>query len=386
MHLDMDAFFAAIEQRDHPEYRGLPVIVGAAPGTRGVVSTCSYEARVYGVKSAMPISEAYRRCPHAIYLRPDMKRYTAVSRQVVEILFTISPVVEPVSVDEAFVDITGLERLLGTPDQIGRLAKERIFSQLQLTASVGIGPNRLIAKLASDYQKPDGLTVILPDQVQAFLDPLPVGKLSGVGKVTEKKCHEAGIKTIRDLRLANLARLQELFGNTTGLSLYQRSRGIASAEVGVTETRKSISRELTYNKDTNDLQVLRNTLLDLSSDVGRMAREEGLAGRVIQIKIRLKNFETHTRQRRIETATSSDRQIFRVGWELFETSGFAGLPIRLIGIGLSDLVTPSEDPDSLFQSPETEKEKRLFAAVDQIKSRHGLGSIHLGHKQNKEED
>lgn len=386
MHLDMDAFFAAIEQRDHPEYQGLPVIVGAQPGTRGVVSTCSYEARTFGVRSAMPISEAYRLCPRGIYVPPDMRRYLAVSHQVMQILATISPVVEPVSVDEAFLDITGLERLFGPPEQIGSLAKQRIAAQLHLTASVGIGPNRLIAKLASDFRKPDALTVVRPENVQAFLDPLPVGKLSGVGKVLQKKCEQLRIQTIKDLRSISLEDLQRQFGAHTGFSLHERSRGIASAEVGLNDPRKSISREVTFNQDLRDIRVLHDTLLDLASDVGRLARGEEVAGRVVHLKIRLHGFETHTRQRRLEAATQSDRDIFRTGWELFEKSGFAGSLIRLIGIGLSGLEAPSGADSSLFKSEQAEKEKRLFAAVDLIKSRHGLRSIHLGNQAGGDKD
>ncbi len=386
MHLDMDAFFAAIEQRDHPEYRGLPVIVGAQPGTRGVVSTCSYEARTFGVRSAMPISEAYRLCPRGIYVRPDMRHYLDVSRQVMEILSTISPVVEPVSVDEAFLDITGLERLFGSPEQIGLLAKDRISSQLHLTASVGIGANRLLAKLASDYRKPDGLTVVRPGDVHSFLDPLPVAKLSGVGKVLQRKSEQIGIRTIKDLRSLGLEQLQRHFGEKTGLSLHQRSQGIGSAEVGVQDSRKSVSRELTFNKDVSNLRILHDTLLELASDVGRMARGEGVAGRVVHVKIRLEGFETHTRQRRLEAPTQSDRQIFRTGWQLFERSGFAGSRIRLIGIGLSDLDTTQEQPSSLFDSEKAEKEKRLFAAIDLIKARHGNRSIHLGNQPAGDKD
>ncbi len=386
MHLDMDAFFAAIEQRDHPEYRGLPVIVGAQPGTRGVVSTCSYEARRFGVRSAMPISEAYRLCPRGIYVRPDMRRYLGVSHEVMEILSTISPVVEPVSVDEAFLDITGLERLFGSPEQIGLLAKDRIASQLHLTASVGIGGNRLLAKLASDFRKPDGLTIVRPDEVQSFLDALPVAKLSGVGKVLQKKCEQVGIRTIRDLRCLGLRQLQNHFGEKTGLSLHERSQGIGSAEVGLQDPRKSVSREVTFDKDVSDVRILHDTLLELSSDVGRLARGEGLAGRVVHVKIRLEGFETHTRQRRLEAATQSDRQIFRTGWQLFESSGFIGSRIRLIGIGLSVLETASQPRSSLFDTEKAEKEKRLFAAIDLIKARHGSRSIHLGDQPAADKD
>lgn len=386
MHLDMDAFFAAIEQRDHPEYRGLPVIVGAQPGTRGVVSTCSYEARKFGVRSAMPISEAYRLCPNGIYVRPDMRHYLDVSHQVMETLATISPVVEPVSVDEAFLDITGLERLFGSPEQIGLLAKNRIVSSLHLTSSVGIGVNRLLAKLASDYRKPDGLTVVRPEEVQSFLDPLPVAKLAGVGKVLQKKCEQLRIRTLKDLRSLGLQQLQRHFGEKTGLSLHERSQGIGSAEVGLHDPRKSVSREVTFNKDVSDLRILHDTLLELASDVGRLARGEGVAGRVVHVKIRLAGFETHTRQSRLEAATQSDRLIFRTGWQLFERSGFAGSRIRLIGIGLSGLETPSGGHSSLFDSDRAAKEKRLFAAVDRIKARHGTGSIHLGNQPAQDKD
>jgi DNA polymerase IV len=377
MHLDMDAFFAAIEQRDCPEYQGLPVIVGALPGTRGVVSTCSYEARVFGVRSAMPISEAYRRCPQAIFLRPDMRRYQSVSKSVMQILSSISPVVEPVSVDEAFLDITGLEGLFGQPEEIGRLAQERIRSRLSLSSSVGIGPNRLIAKLASDFKKPGGLTVVPADHVLEFLEPMPVGKLSGVGKVLERSCQELGISTIGDLRCRGLSELQKHFGEKTGASLFERSQGIASNQVGGVEPRKSISREVTFETDTSDQSQLHDTLLELSCDVGRMARLEGVRGRVVTVKIRLKSFRTHTRQRRLSVSTDSDRDIFREGWGLYQSSGYAGKSIRLIGVGVSELETPPPSAGPL-PDPKASREKRLFEVVDRINDRHGRHSIHLG--------
>ncbi len=216
MHVDMDAFFAAIEQRDHPEYRGRPVVVGARPGGRGVVATASYEARRYGVGSAMPISEAYRRCPHAVYLRPDLERYGAVSRQVMVILEQVSPLVEPVSIDEAYLDISGLERLCGRPERIATRIKEEVRAELGLTLSVGIGPNRLIAKLASDYRKPDGLTWVRPDQVQAFLDPMPVARLRGVGTRSQERMHRLGVQRVEQLRGYALEDLQRHFGAKGG--------------------------------------------------------------------------------------------------------------------------------------------------------------------------
>ena len=205
MHIDLDAFFAAVEQRDHPQWRGLPLVVGAEPGRRGVVATCSYEARRYGVHSAMPISEAVRRLPsETVYVRPSMERYARVSRQIMGRLETISPVVEKVSIDEAYLDVSGLEQLVGPPEVIGQRAKAAIREAVGLTASVGIGPNRLIAKLASDFRKPDGLMVVPPEQVCAFLDPMPLSVLRGVGIKTAPRLERMGLKTIGDVRRLSL--------------------------------------------------------------------------------------------------------------------------------------------------------------------------------------
>ncbi|MES9968059.1 MAG: DNA polymerase IV, partial [Sedimenticola sp.] len=249
MHLDMDAFFASVEQRDNPEYQGKPVVVGARPGGRGVVATCSYEARRFGIHSAMPISEAYRRCPHAIYVRPDMKRYSEASRRIMAVLGEISPLVEPVSVDEAYLDISGLERLFGTPREIGLLTKRKVQDAVGLTCSVGIGCNRLIAKLASDYRKPDGLTVVMPDQNRAFLDPMPVSNLRGVGRQTLKTVKRLGIETVAQLRGYSLEQLQLHFGERGGEHLHNQARGIASDRIVTEYQRQSISKETTFGED-----------------------------------------------------------------------------------------------------------------------------------------
>lgn len=379
MHLDMDAFFAAVEQRDNAAYRGRPVIVGAEPGKRGVVSTCSYEARAFGVRSAMPISEAWRRCPQAVYVRPDMRKYSAVSDRLMHLLETISPVVEPASIDEAFLDVTGLERILGSPTDIGRRTKERVWRELGLTASVGIAPNRPIAKLASDYRKPDGLTVVADDEVIEFLSPLPVGKLPGVGVKGQQVCARLGLRTIGELREFGLAGLQHEFGVKTGQYLFDRSSGLGSDEVGALAPRKSLSKEVTFEKDVSDTSVIHDTLLRLAEEVGHGLRQEGSAGRTATLKIRLANFETHTRQRHLEEATDSDRVIFREAWGLFEASGFAGRSIRLIGLGVSGLTAPGRQ-GGLFEAPAGNpvRERKLFEAVDRIRERHGSNSIALG--------
>ncbi len=379
MHLDMDAFFAAVEQRDNPAYQGRPVIVGAEPGKRGVVSTCSYEARAFGVHSAMPISEAWRRCPQAVYLRPDMEKYAAVSHRLMELLGTVSPVVEPASIDEAFLDVTGLEKILGSPGDIGRHTKRLVWRELALTASVGIGPNRPIAKLASDYRKPDGLTIVLADEVIAFLSPLPVAKLPGVGVKGQQVCARLGLKTIGALRDFGLVGLQREFGTKTGQYLFDRANGLGSDEVGVLAPRKSLSKEVTFEKDVLDTQVIHDTLLRLAEDVGRGLRQEGSVGRTATIKIRLSNFETHTRQKHLDEPTDSDRAIFREAWNLFETSGYAQRTIRLIGIGMSGL-SDARRQGGLFEDStgNSDRERKLFEAVDRIRERHGSRSIALG--------
>jgi len=386
MHLDMDAFFASVEQRDTPEYRGRPVVVGALPGNRGVVATCSYEARAYGIRSAMPISEAYRRCPDAIYLRPSMQRYVDASQHVMKCLLDISPVVEPVSIDEAYLDISGLERLFGSAEEIGQRTKALIQNELHLTASAGIGPNRLIAKLASDARKPDGLTVVPPEEVLGFLAPMPVSNLRGVGKQTLKKFNYLQIHTVEQLRRLSLKELKRQFGDKSGPYFYNQSRGISSDNVGAERKRQSISKETTFNEDTSDQEAIRNTLLWLSSEVARIARREQLSGIVVTLKIRLAGFETHIKQRRLEKLTNSNRRIFQTGLELYRSSGFAGQPLRLIGIGISGWECSENQQADLFASPaqSDEQDRQLYETLDKITNRFGKEKLMLGtHRKNK---
>ena len=230
-HVDLDAFYASCEQRDHPEYRGCPVVVGAMPGNRGVVAAASYEARTFGIHSAMPIAEAVRRCPDAVYLRPDMDKYQRASRKVFEILDEITPVVEKASIDEAYLDLSGLEKLAGPPDAIGREIRRRIRGATGLTASVGIGPNRLIAKLGSEAGKPDGLRVIRPDEVLAFLAPMPVANLRGLGRQTQKIFARLHIRTLAELRATPMATLKEYLGDKAAESFHRQAHGRASVEI-----------------------------------------------------------------------------------------------------------------------------------------------------------
>jgi DNA polymerase-4 len=390
MHIDLDAFFASIEQRDHPEYRGRPLVVGAEPGKRGVVATCSYEARRYGVRSAMPISEAARRLPPGtVYLRPSMARYGEVSRQIMTALESVSPVVEQVSVDEAFLDVSGMERLIGSPEVIGRRAKAVIHDAVGLTASVGIGPNRLIAKLASDYQKPDGLTLVLPDQIEAFLDPQPLTVLRGLGVKSAPILQRLGLKTVADVRQLSLLELRRHLGDLAGTKIYEQSRGIASDRIHRDTERKSISKETTFNEDITDREILRDTLHWAAQEVGYVARQEGRKGNQVTLKIRFRGFETHTRSRTLPTPTSADSEIFKQAWELFQLERWSSRPVRLIGLGITGWYTdtsPAVEQGDLFEemTPEPDpKQDLLYETLDAVTEKFGRTSVRLGIRQKK---
>ncbi|MCU7922458.1 MAG: DNA polymerase IV [Candidatus Thiodiazotropha sp. (ex Dulcina madagascariensis)] len=391
MHIDLDAFFASIEQRDHPEYQGRPLVVGAAPGKRGVVATCSYEARRYGVRSAMPISEAARRLPpETLYVRPNMARYGKVSQRIMEALEQISPLVEKVSVDEAFLDISGMERLAGSPENIGQRAKAVIHEAVGLSASVGIGPNRLIAKLASDYQKPDGLTVVLPDQLQTFLDPQPLTVLRGLGAKSAPILHRLGLQTVADVRRLSLLELRRHLGNLAGTKIHEQARGIASDCVHLNTERKSISKETTFNEDITDQEVLRDTLHWAAQEVGYVARQEGRKGSVVTLKIRFRGFETHTRNRTLPTPTAADLEIFQQAWDLYRSRRWAERPVRLIGVGISGWesdTSPAADQGDLFDKMEPEvdaKQDRLYETLDAVSEKFGRMIVRLGVQRRKE--
>jgi DNA polymerase-4 len=382
MHVDLDAFYAAIEQRDHPDWRGLPVVVGAEPGKRGVVATCSYEARRYGVHSAMPISEASRRLPlETVYVRPRMDDYARVSRQVMEALETISPVVEKVSIDEAYLDVSGMEQLVGPPEIIGQRVKAAIREAVALTASVGIGPNRLIAKLASDYRKPDGLTEVLPEQVREFLDPMPLMVLRGVGVKTAPRLQRMGLKTVGDVRRLSLEEIRRHLGARAGAQVHLQARGIADDRVYPASERKSISKETTFWEDIVDSAVLRDTLRWAAQEVGFLARHEGLAGAVVTLKIRLRPFETHIRSRTLPTRTASDGVIFRTAWDLFRAEAWVGKPVRLIGLGLSGWEEQGGVQPDLFgvEAPEQHpQDQHLDETLDAVRRKFGKGYLQRG--------
>jgi DNA polymerase IV len=382
MHVDLDAFFAAVEQRDHQQWSGRPVVVGAAPGGRGVVATCSYEARRYGVHSAMPISQVVRRLPpETVYVRPDMPRYGAVSQQVMAVLGEVSPIVEQVSIDEAFLDISGMERLLGPPRAIGERTKVLVREATGLTASVGIGPNRLIAKLASDHEKPDGLTIVPPGEVNAFLDPMPLSVLRGVGTRTASRLTRLGLKSVGDVRRLPLATLRRALGQHAGTRLHLQASGIADDQVHPQTPRKSISKETTFPEDLSDPEVLRETLRWAAQEVGFLARREGRKGLVVTLKVRLHPFETHTRSRTLPVPTASDLELFQTAWELFRSGPWQRRAVRLMGLGLSGWESAPVQRD-LFDtdcaSAPSPHDERLDETLDAIRTRFGKGTIRRG--------
>ncbi|MCP4285013.1 MAG: DNA polymerase IV, partial [Gammaproteobacteria bacterium] len=320
-------------------------------------------------------------CPDVVYLRPDMAKYSRVSRDIFQILETITPVIEPVSVDEAYLDLTGLEKLIGPPEIIGTEIKRRTLEATGLTVSVGIGPNRLIAKLGSEHRKPDGLMVVYPDQVLDFLAPMPVANLRGLGRQTQKIFSRLGIRTVAQLRDVPLRTLEQHLGRKATASFQQQALGIASSEVVPGRSRKSISKETTFEADVREQEILHDALHKLAAEVAATARREQLSGSVVTLKIRFTGFETHTRQRKLSIATHDERGILREAWALFLGSKLPSKPVRLIGVGISDWQQVKSNPvqADLFDQPRVpEIDDRLLKTIDRVADRFGKGMLQLG--------
>jgi DNA polymerase-4 len=385
-HVDLDAFFASVEQRDNPAYRGKPLVVGALPGGRGVVAACSYEAREFGIHSAMPISEAYRRCPDGIYVRPQMHKYVEESRRIMALLDDLTPAVEKASVDEAYLDISGLERIVGSPEQIGRRIRLAIQKETGLTASVGIGPNRLVAKLGSEACKPDGLKIVQPGEVLDFLGPMPVSNLRGMGKKTLGRIARLNISTVEELREVPLAQLEAILGSKAAAGFMRQARGIASSEIVTARQRKSISKETTFSRDETDTARLHDVLRDLARQVARTARRETLAGRVVTLKVRYEGFETFTRRITLDHATHDERLLLETGWRLFTNGTLPDRPVRLIGIGISGWGLPemNQTQSDLFDTaPAPQTDKKILEAIDKLNDKYGKTLLKIGvSKQN----
>ena len=351
LHVDMDHFFTAIEERMHPEYRGKPVIVGADPKEgkgRGVVSTCNYEARKYGVRSGMPISRAWKLCPNAIYLPVNYELYTKVSERIMAILRKYADKFESWGIDEAFLDVTSKVRDYAEAEALARQIKKEILEKEGLTCSIGIGPNKLVAKIASDYQKPDGLTVVTEEEAERFLAPLPVRKLLWVGRKTEQKLRVMGIKTIGDLARYDPTVLAETFG-VIGTQLYLMAHGIDKSEVEEQRQIKSISRDITFEEDTSDFNLVLDTLEKLAEEVHNDLVRQQLYFKTVTVRVRYENFETHTHSRTLPFMTNRLQDLKKTAKELIQDYLKPERKIRLIGVRVSNFIS-------------AEKQKTLDAA------------------------
>ncbi len=372
LHVDMDAFFAAVEQHDRPALKGCPVVVGAPADQRGVVAAASYEARRFGIHSAMPSAEAARRCPSAVFVMPRMARYQEVSAAVFAIFEGFTPLVEPLSIDEAFLDVTGAQSLFGSGADMGNAIRHRIRAGTGLTASVGVATNKFLAKLASDLNKPDGLTVVptTRDGIIAFLAPLPVGRIWGVGSVLQAQLNAAGIITIGDLQHQPPAALEQITGKHTADHLLRLAFGEDARELETEREEKSISKEHTFSRDVRDAQRLERTLLELTDDVGMKLRERKRYAGTARLKLRWRNFKTITRQRPLEPPCCDDFSLRAAALALLHAEGVRQA-VRLIGFGVCDLQDHPAAQLSLFGSETTDKRERLCRVVDDLRKRFG---------------
>ncbi len=371
LHVDLDAFFAAVEQRDRPELRGRPVVVGGGgPNDRGVVSAASYEARVFGIRSAMPLRTAAALCPDAVFLPVDGRKYDQVSGEVMAILRRFTPLVEPVSIDEAFLDVTGSRALFGDGGAIARRIKEAVRSEVSLTASVGVGPTKLVAKVASDLRKPDGLVVVEPGTEAAFLEPLPISRLWGVGPATAAVLREYGVATIGDLARLPEDVLVRRFG-PHGAALHDRAVGRDADPVAGRDPAKSIGHEHTFDHDTSDRETLERTLLAMAEGVSARLRGAGLRARTVTVKVRDSSFRTITRQRTLEEPTDLTEPIWRAALMLAEPE-LRGIRVRLIGVTASHF---DEPPQLALFREEDERRRRLVGATDAIRTRWGTKAL-----------
>lgn len=376
LHIDMDAFYASVEIRDNPKLRGLPVVVGGSPKGRGVISAASYEARKFGVFSAMPSSQAVRLCPNVVFVKTRMNHYAKISKQIREIFFRFTSLVEPLALDEAFLDVSGCEKLFGDGPGIARQIKDAIQDELGLTASAGVAPNKFLAKLASDLEKPDGLVVVPPDDIEGFLDPLPIQRVWGVGKQTLKKFHRLNVKTIAELRRLDRPTMQQFFGINSE-HFWRLSRGLDTRPVVPDRIAKSVSHETTFSRDLMDRDTLRAWLLELSQQVGRRLRRYDIRGRTVQIKVRFSDFRTITRSLSLGEPSSSSEELEGAVVELFDRVEIDN-GIRLVGMGVSNLTSSPVAQQMLFDNEERSRNARLDEMQDQLKERFGHDAIRRG--------
>ena len=377
LHVDMDAFYAAVEERENPALRGKPVVVGSEPKEgrgRGVVATANYAARRYGIGSAMPISEAWRRCPKAVYLRPRMRLYADVSRQIRAIFERFTDLIEPISIDEAFLDVTASRRLYGDGPAIAGLIKDAIRKEERLTASIGCAASKFIAKIASDLDKPDGLVVVRAGGEAEFLAPLPIGRLWGAGPKALERFRRLGCATIGDAAGLDRDVLVRAFGDSMGDRFHRLSRGVDDRPVVPDHVRKSLGKETTFGEDVADRKVVERTLLDLTEQVAASLRRKGLAGATVTVKLRWEGFETVTRQRTLQSPVNTVEKIWPVARELLRTADRPQLRVRLVGVTLSALDRAASGQADMFV-PDTGADTRVAEAVDALAERFGSGTV-----------
>lgn len=373
LHVDMDAFFASVEVRRRPELRGRPVVVGGT-GPRGVVSSASYEARRYGVRSAMPTMRARSLCPSAVFLPPDFTGYDAASRAVMSIFRDVTPLVEPLSLDEAFLDVSGARRLLGRPVEIARSIRARVAQQENLTCSVGVAPTKFVAKLGSTRAKPDGLLVVPADRVLEFLHPLPVHALWGVGDRAAETLRRLGLATVGDLATAPMGMLRKALGVAAATHLHELANGRDPRRVSSERVEKSIGAEVTFDVDVADPLAIRRSLLSLAEKVGIRLRRAGQVGRTISIKVRLADFRTVNRSRTLGVPTDVAREIFETSWALF-TALAPGDRIRLVGIRADGLADTAGTPQQLTLGAPERGWREAEAAADAVAARFGRAAV-----------
>ena len=375
LHLDMDAFYPSVEILDNPALKGKPVIVGGSK-ERGVVSSASYEARKFGVHSAQPIAKAKRLCPHGIFLPVRMSRYQEVSKQAFEIFHRFTPLVEPLSIDEAFLDVTGSMRLFGAPENIAKQIKQIILRETGLTISAGVAPSKFVAKIASDMDKPDGLTVVRLDAVRDFLDPLPIKKMWGVGKVTQKLLSRLNIHTFKDLRQTPVKVLEHKFGKQ-GAKIHLLAMGSDEREVISEHDVKSIGHEETFLQDIVSLKGAQKELLALCNKVARRMRRKGLKGKTITLKVKYFDFVQITRSATLPKPTDDGSEIYSVACHLLNKTEVTKKPIRLLGVSMSQLgLLGSGTQLSLFdQDPSTQKRRKMNLILDSVHEKFGDKSV-----------
>jgi len=376
MHIDLDAFFVSVEQALNPNLRGKPVVVGGRPDRRGVVASASYEARAFGLHAGMPLTTACRLCPQATFIEGSFSRYRHASQKFMAILADFSPYLEPVSLDEAYLDATGFESIHGSIHQMAIAIKQRIKDELALCASIGIASSKVVAKVASELSKPDGLLEVADGEERSFLAPLPIAKLPGIGKKTERILNGLGINTIGKLSNMPLDTLKSHFG-TSGEVLHHYANGIDDREIKLPGAAKSISRETTFGKDTKDRSQLEATLRYLSERVSSELRQQGKLSRCITLKLRYADFRTITRHHTLRQGSNTDQTIFDTGLQLLKKAlSQEKQPVRLIGIGVSNLIEPGRQLDMLDSS--AERLEHLNKAIDRIRKKYGFTAIQTG--------